>query len=340
MICGIVESFLRTRYGLLFDFIILKEIKTENIVCFECGEENNIIEDTSKGCFLCNECGAFIRGLIDLTSESKNYGDGEGKNTDRCGAPSNPYFSKSSLGTVISGGNAQMRRIHNWGTMVYKDRTFKKDIEFITECCDKHGIKKNISDTAIFLWKKVSECKHKSGENKDKTIIVRGDNRIGIMAACLIHACIINVAPRRSKEIAKIFKIDQKYVSDGVKQYHILMTEHITFCVNMPCDYINHQADKLKIDKTVKEIIILVSKNIKRISVVNEHTASSIAAGCILLVINMNNIKISRKQLSESFGISEVTISKIYKKIYPYKQLLLNTDACKFVESQLKLKCD
>ena len=55
------------------------------------------------------------------------------------------------------------------------------------------------------------------------------------------------------------------------------------------------------------------------------HEPPSVAAGCILLVVNLNNLNISKKQISQIFGISDVTISKTYRRIYPFHKIITNS---------------
>ncbi len=52
--------------------------------------------------------------------------------------------------------------------------------------------------------------KHKSGPNIGKQIIIRGENRISIIAACLFKACEMKQHPRNIKEIADYFQLEDK----------------------------------------------------------------------------------------------------------------------------------
>jgi hypothetical protein len=67
-----------------------------------------------------------------------------------------------------------------------------------------------------------------------------------------------------------------------------------------------------------------VSTNIHKLDLASTHEPPSVAAGCILLVISHYNIQISKKQVSDIFNISDVTISKTYRKISPYHKIILN----------------
>jgi hypothetical protein len=80
----------------------------------------------------------------------------------------------------------------------------------------------------------------------------------------------------------------------------------------------------MDIDKKYIDIAKDVCNNIHKLDIASTHEPPSIAAGCILLVANTYNINISKKQISEIFDISDVTISKTYRKIHPYYKIILN----------------
>ena len=48
------------------------------------------------------------------------------------------------------------------------------------------------------------------------------------------------------------------------------------------------------------------------------------AAGCIYLYIKINDITISKKEISEICQISEVTINKCYKKLEEHSDKLID----------------
>ena len=67
-----------------------------------------------------------------------------------------------------------------------------------------------------------------------------------------------------------------------------------------------------------------VCNNIHKLDIASTHEPPSVAAGCILLITNTYNINITKKQISKIFDISDVTISKSYRKIHPYYKIILN----------------
>jgi transcription initiation factor TFIIIB Brf1 subunit/transcription initiation factor TFIIB len=89
-------------------------------------------------------------------------------------------------------------------------------------------------------------------------------------------------------------------------------------------DFIERLAKKLNIDSKFIDISKDVCNNIHKLDIASTHEPPSVAAGCILLVANTYNVNISKKQISEIFDISDVTISKTYRKIHPYYKIILN----------------
>src|SRR5439155_1252199 len=77
----------------------------------------------------------------------------------------------------------------------------------------------------------------------------------------------------------------------------------------------------------------------ERLNIATEHNPYSIAAACILLVVETRKIKhITKKKLAEEFNISDATINKTYKKIEEYKNIIFDDkkvdEACKKSDNQ------
>ena len=79
-------------------------------------------------------------------------------------------------------------------------------------------------------------------------------------------------------------------------------------------DFIHRFCSYLNIGHEIYLICDHVCKAADKYYLVSENTPPSIAAGSIYLVCSILNINISKKDISISCKISEVTISKCYKK--------------------------
>ena len=63
--------------------------------------------------------------------------------------------------------------------------------------------------------------------------------------------------------------------------------------------------------------------------IVDENTPPSVAAGSIFLVITLCKLNIPKKSVSTACKISEVTISKCFKKLSQYSKKLIPDGAVK-----------
>ena len=90
-----------------------------------------------------------------------------------------------------------------------------------------------------------------------------------------------------------------------------------------PEDFVHRFCCKLNVSGDFLEKCISIANKADKNSIVSENTPPSIAAGSIYLVAIENNIGLSKKDISIACKISEVTISKCYKKMSKYKRFLL-----------------
>jgi transcription initiation factor TFIIIB Brf1 subunit/transcription initiation factor TFIIB len=277
-----------------------------------CDKDINYV--LSDGVIICNICKNTINNVIDLP-EWKNYKNVNGNNSTRCGMPSNVLLPDSSLGTIISkNNNDNMNKLNmyqNWNSMPYKERSLYKVFTDMESKCKKHNLPLKIIETSKTLYCIISSTK-----------ISRGSNRIGIIAACVFYGCKECNAPRSTKEIANIFDIDIKVMTKGCKNFtEILrlnknnkhrMKNHNNINVD---DFVDRFCSKLSLSNIDIINIYKISKIVDDLKLNNDNTPPSIASGCILLYITYKGLDIDKKKISDVCKISEVTISKCYKKL-------------------------
>ena len=296
-------------------------------VCKNC-KSSNLVTDNSKGFMVCKDCAVINEEYLDENPDINNT-EGETNSSSRYGCPTSYFFPKASLGTKIVSkkGYNRLSLVQKQAQTPYNEISLMKVLEAIQEKCKKYNITQTIIDCAKILYKKVSEKKHKNGKRKGKSIIMRCINRLSINAACLFNACKIQKEPRSPKEIADIFGIEIKHVNRGCRKFADIIDENTLFYQiksSQSSDFIERFAKKLNIDKKYIDISKDVSNNIHKLDLASTHEPPSVAAGCILLVANVYNIQLSKKQISDVFGISDVTISKTYRKIWPYHKIVLS----------------
>jgi transcription initiation factor TFIIIB Brf1 subunit/transcription initiation factor TFIIB len=69
-----------------------------------------------------------------------------------------------------------------------------------------------------------------------------------------------------------------------------------------------------------------IVKNIVKLDIATDHQPPSIAASAVMLIYQIYEINYSIQNLSKIFDISDVTISKTFKKIVPYRKYIINDD--------------
>lgn len=323
----------------MFDNIDFDEESIENInkndmqktnICINCNKDN-LIEDFSMGIIVCKSCGQVQDNIIDSQPEWRTFDDSKEGNI-RCSSNVSKLLPQSSLGTTIRGGrwNSRIKTLHNWSAMPYRERSLNGVFKQLQEVCEKNGIFKCIEDDAKIMYKAISECKHAEGKNIDKFIIIRGKNRVSLIAACIFFACKRKGMTRSPKEIADIFKIDYTDITRGCKNFQKFIKKgniDINMGLSLPEDFVSRFCKELNIMQKYIDHAVVIAKNIRQMNFASVHTPFSIATSSILLMAEFNDISsITKKKLASRFGVSEVTITKTYKKIEEYKDILGSQD--------------
>lgn len=288
------------------------------LMCDHCDSDDVILED---GNYICKSCGTLVSRFIDSNAEWRYYGadDSKGNDPTRCGLPTNELLPDSSLGSMIGFINNEshdikvMRKYHMWNCMTYKERSLYNIFDTLTINAVNNGIPKIIIEEAKMLYKKISEMK-----------ISRGENRSGLIASSIYMSCKNNKVPRSTKEIAKIFNLKATTMTKGCKKFQEIMRMHMD-STNAE-DFICRFCSKLNLDKPMRDICKFVVQKAEELSIVSENTPPSIAAGSIYLCNNILNWGVSKKELSDTCEISQVTISKCYKKLHSYRHHIFPSD--------------
>jgi transcription initiation factor TFIIB len=306
-------------------------ITIDGNICISCKSDRLIIDNT-KGYLVCQDCAVINEEFLDKNVEFSNEQNG----TSRYGCPSNYFFPKSALGTKISSkGYNRAAILQRQGQMPYREKSLLEVLEERIQLkCKKYNITQTIIDSAKILYKKVSDCKHTKGKRKGKHMIMRCINRRSMISACVFYACKLQKEPRSPKEIADIYDLEIKHVNRGCRKfidYIDLSSIFFEIKSSQSSDFIERFAKKLSIDKQYINIAKDISTNIHKLGLASTHEPPSVAAGCILLVANMYHVDINKKQISDIFGISDVTISKTYRKIYPYHKIIMNNKVTELI---------
>lgn len=296
----------------LFESTIFNNEKKDS--CCDLSENIILSKDSS---YICKICEKQISSISDAP-EWRYYGSDDSKSSDptRCGPPVNAYLPKSSMGTSVSNktnrcdnNTNKVRRFQNWNSMTYKERSLNKVYNTITTTCKSNNINQKIINEAKSLYSLIAEVK-----------ISRGVNRHGIIVASVFFACKNCDVPRSDKELSKIFNVDNKVVTSGIKKFQEILRTNRSYTSRIytknsisPIDLIDRYCNKLNLSNN-DEIKELCNK-ISSYNLISENTPPSITAGCIYYYVLKNKLDISKKDIHNVCEISEVTINKCYKKI-------------------------
>ena len=298
-----------------------------NTKCKNCLIKSNIIYD--YGAYYCGYCGVLIKKILNQKHEYNNYYDNNNYNPCRVGSATNILLPKSSLGTIIFNKTNnynynKMAKYNSWNAMPYKERSQWKIFTLITQVCIKYKLPKIIIEDSKIYYKHISE-----------NIISRGANRKGLIAGCVYNSCKKQKVPRSCKEIAEMFNIELKDMTRGCKKFNEIwrlvnknvgLNKNNTFYRSTnPLDYIDRFCSKLSLPNKIKNVaeIIAIKSITFNYNIVNDNTAPSISAGSVYLVCMLFNYNISKKDISNICKISEVTITKCYKKLDAHKRDLI-----------------
>jgi len=306
-----------------------RDMDSSRDVCRGCGEYNSMVDDTVHSVRVCTKCGQVNDNLVDQNPEWRQFEDDGGKDVGRCSMPINKLLPQSSLGTTIAGNyKSRLKTLHQWSQMPYKERSLNAVFKIIHNKCQSGAILKCIEDDAKIMYKLISECKHVKGKNKGRVIIIRGKNRESLIAACVFFACRRNKKTRSQKEIADLFDLKYTEITRGCKLFIKLMKLRkleLSIGTSLPEHFVVRFCNELKIKKHYINQAMKIAKNIRKLDIASVHTPFSTATSSILLMADINGLRsISKKKLSNKFNVSEVTLTKTYKKISEYRNVLIN----------------
>jgi transcription initiation factor TFIIIB Brf1 subunit/transcription initiation factor TFIIB len=290
---------------------------TENNRCTSCGADLMVMEDGFPTC-LNKSCGMVYTDTLDYSPEWRYFG-AEDKNANdptRCGNPINPLLEMSSYGCKVlhtPKSSKEMMKIGKWiawQSMPHKEKSLYDEFQFITIMAQNAGINKIFINDAMAIHKDISEQK-----------IFRGINRDGIKAASIYISCRLNGCPRTSHEIADIFNIDKASATAGCSMAVNILNniergvEHTDLCLTKPSDFVDRYCSKLGMPNELVMVAKFVTGKVEKGAVRCNNTPHSIAAGIVYFICQMCDLDITKTDIKQICGVSEVTINKCFKKI-------------------------
>jgi transcription initiation factor TFIIB len=312
----------------IFDLMRLSEVpEVYDNGCSKCIDGGYIIEDTTEGIFVCSMCGLIKKGqIMDENNDCINY-QNETNSVDKIRhSPINPLYPQSSFSTIIV-GNSKMSKINRWNSMPYKERALWETVEYIKRQCEPFNISTSVINIAVSLFQKIDNMKKDNGKKE----IHRGNIRHGIIAACLYYAFKAENLDRTPIEVSEIMNIDIIHLTKGCKIF-LDIIEHTgnyksEFEINIkppiPNDFLFRFCNELQLDFKCFRSIENVLNKVIELDNLSRNTPISIAAGILYFSLFYWNYEITKKKVAVVCKISDVTISKIFKLLVPFKNKIL-----------------
>jgi len=149
---------------------------------------------------------------------------------------------------------------------------------------------------------------------KDK--IYRAGNRISIVFACVYHAYIDIEEPRVPSELAKIFNLDKKGISNGLKLFAKIYRKRPLKKYINAMDLVPKLLSELRLDcnkqrDCMNDIRIIYDFVQSKSKTFTSSNPQSIAAGLVYYYLKLNNVNISRADFSKIVNLTDITFTKI-----------------------------
>jgi len=319
------------------EFDIKKEVGSE-----PCAKCRDIDYQESDDIITCTGCGFVVGRSLDMGAEYRFFHSDDRGGGDPCrvGAPTDPRFADSSLGTIIlgigQGGHStsrgammRIKRYHLWSMFPYKKRSLLHVFEQMTLAASNHGIEIRVIETAKDLYMQLVE-------HCDK----RGLSRASVVASCIYSALKMAGAPRKPKDVADMFHLQNAQFTRAFKDFQCVLAMAkqkglLSQSTVIPSqlrttrasDYIAFPLSKLPIQRGDAEKIrastIRIADLAEEKELSKENMPSSLASAVIALILHkIGYPQITTDSIAQACDVSEGTLVKCLRRLEQSKDLL------------------
>ena len=302
-------------------FNVLHPAKKKSNVCDYC--KTPILENyVSDGYIICTTCGVVNDTFIDSTAEWRCFNTVNGRDTSniRCGGVANTLLPGTQLNTLIGGSDKRLQRIHQWTNLSSRERTLHQVHKEFEHIGFMNSIPKTIISTAIELYTQLYTVM----ENKNCGI-KRCNIRHGLKAACLYFACKQLNTPRERKEIANLIGSTTKVVTKGCNLFQDIMgKDFIQIEPFKPEDFVSRFAQSLNVPFNHIDTLVNIVKFVSSFDILSDNTPTSITCACILFLSNECDLNITKEEIHDKCGNSQIIIVKTFNKLLPFRDIICN----------------
>jgi len=315
-------------------FLALLKINNKEVViiekrkCPEC-ESENLIEDPIKGEIVCGNCGFVIGVRVDEGPERRIFDFEQVKERKRTGpaedwrlhdkglTTSLTFIERDAWGRKLKAETiALMRRLKKLQIRVRvssaKERNLARAFNELSKLCNFLSLPNHVEITAAIYYRMVLE----KG-------LIRGRSIEEIVAACLYLACKTTGVHRSLSEIANASFRRKKEIA---RYYRFLVNElKIKPPIRDPIQLVNKKAEQLRISQKTVKMAIEILRKAKEKKLWAGKSGEGLAAAAIYIAASKNQQerKVTQREISEVYQITEVTVRNVYKTLIEGLDLVL-----------------
>jgi transcription initiation factor TFIIB len=275
-----------------------------------CGSDSLHLEGSRYICGACSSC--LEDRYIDTSAEWRHFACGAA-DPSRCGLPVNEMMPNASISTTVGLARgrcardvSRISRYQMWNAMPYRERALYNALDPLLAKMTQFGITLSIADEARAIYKRVCDSK-----------MLRGDNRMSILATAFYIACKNQRVARSAKEVAEIFDVDQHSLTRVCKRVQEL------FEIKLPCsephDFVRRFASQLELNEFFIGKCDELVADVEASEVLSDCSPTAVAASCINYVVQHAVLGIKRSRIAEVCKLSDVTVAKIYKRLVSWR---------------------
>ena len=130
----------------------------------------------------------------------------------------------------------------------------------------------------------------------------------------------MNNTPRSTKEIARMFHIDHNVLTKGNSRFQNLLKLNVKSTA--ADDFVARFGSRLNMEYGDIQVCKRIAKRLEDLEVVSESSPTSVAAAIIYYYCVIRKIGINKVQIAAACDVSAVTITKCYKRIQKWAELI------------------
>ena len=287
--------------------------------CPRCGKTSMLSDDVTGEQF-CSKCGFVISEKSEESGpEWRSFQKDSGSNPARAGAPSSLTIHDMGLSTVINPLNkdasgkplstsmkSTIERLRTWDSRSQAhepvDRNLRQALGELNKLKDKVSVSANVLEKAAYIYRKALERK-----------LIRGRSISAMIASSLYAACRETETPRTLKEVSSIINITKKELSGC---YRLILKEldlRMPIIDSVSC--IAKIASITKLSEKTKRYAMNILNQAEAERILSGKEPMGLAASALYLASLVTGDSITKKDIADASGVTEVTIRNRCKNL-------------------------